>query len=296
VAEVYLQSRLDFLLNTQNQDGGWGYFPGKRSWMEPTTYAILALHGRPGSESPIDRAWGLIRSWQLPDGSHRPGVEVQDGTWVTAHAVTLACVFGTHDQGFHRSVDWLLRVSGSETRLAWRLASYLHLLATDLNPNHQGWPWRDGNSAWIEPTAHTLVALKKASVYVRTSKLRHRVRDGEAMVLNRRCHDGGWNCGSPNTFRYDLPSYPETTAVALLGLQGRPKSDIAGPLAMAQKFHSETKSSLARAWLSIALRLFNEPVPTRTDEAAPRDILLAALEALGHSNGNYRLFDTRAAA
>ena len=55
VGDLYLQSRLDFLRNTQNPDGGWGYFPGKHSWLEPTTYATLALHGTPGADVPLNR-------------------------------------------------------------------------------------------------------------------------------------------------------------------------------------------------------------------------------------------------
>ncbi len=95
---VYLESRLEFLRKTQNQDGGWGYFPGKGSWFEPTTYAMLALQGRPEAEDDLDRAWRLLRSWQLADGSFRPSGQVADGTWVTAHAVTLASVRGVNDR------------------------------------------------------------------------------------------------------------------------------------------------------------------------------------------------------
>src|SRR5579862_4502833 len=54
----YLGSRLDTLRRTQNPDGGWGYFPGKQSWLEPTVYAAFALAGEPGA----DRAWTLLKS------------------------------------------------------------------------------------------------------------------------------------------------------------------------------------------------------------------------------------------
>ena len=67
-------SRLDFLKVCQNRDGGWGYFPGKQSWLEPTVYACLALHG----DAVTDRAWSLIRSWQLPSGAFRPSAAVGD--------------------------------------------------------------------------------------------------------------------------------------------------------------------------------------------------------------------------
>ncbi len=253
---LYLESRLDFLRAAQNSDGGWGYFPGKQSWFEPTTYAMLALDGQKDSESVCDRAWKLVRSWQLPDGSSRPGALVQGGTWVTAQAVTLACVRGVYDDQTRAAVDWLLQVVGEDHSLITRTFSYLHLLKTKLDVSHEGWPWRAGNSSWIEPTAHTLVALKKVAGRYEGAELNHRVREGEALVLSRRCSDGGWNCGNPNTLNFDMPSYPETTGLALLGLQGRSGAELNGPLQVARRFRAETKSSLAKAWLAITLRIY----------------------------------------
>jgi hypothetical protein len=288
---VYLESRLEFLRKTQNQDGGWGYFPGKGSWFEPTTYAMLALHGRRESEGDLDRAWKLLRSWQLADGSFRPSGEVKDGTWVTAHAVTLASVRGVNDASVRSSVDWLLREVGAEHEVPMRVASFFHWIPTKLDVSHEGWPWRSGNASWIEPTAQTLVALKKVASQYRSADVEHRVREGEKLVLSRRCSDGGWNCGNPNVYNFDLPSYPETTGLALLGLQGRNEQELAGALEVARQFRAETKSSLAKAWLQIALRCHGQQVETPAEKAwGSSDIMLAAVQALGHPEGNYRLF------
>lgn len=307
VGDLYLESRLDFLRKTQNSDGGWGYFWGKQSWLEPTTYAMLALHGTPGSDGPLDRSWNLVRSWQTPEGSSRPSDQVQGGTWVTAHVVTLASARGVYDDSVRRSVDWMLSVVGAEHGVLMRAASFMHLLKTKLDVSHEGWPWREGNAAWIEPTAHTLVALKKVAGHYRGRELEHRVREGEAMVLSRRCSDGGWNCGNPNVLDFDLPSYPETTALALLGIQGRSASELDGPLDVARRFREETKSSLAKAWLTIALRCHgqNPSAPLayargsespKGEEKVPGDIMLAGLQALGHPEGNYALLRTGAGA
>jgi hypothetical protein len=295
VGDLYLDSRLDFLRKTQNPDGGWGYFPGKQSWLEPTTYATLALHGTAGSDATFDRSWKLVRSWQTSEGSFRPSGQVQGGTWVTAHVVTLASVRGVYDDSVRRSVDWMLSVVGAEHTLLMRAASFMHLLRTKLDVSHEGWPWREGNAAWIEPTAHTLVALKKVSGKYPGGELEHRVRDGEALVLSRRCSDGGWNCGNPNVLNFDLPSYPETTGLALMGLQGRSAQELDGPLDVAQRFREETKSSLAKAWLTIALRCHGrDPKPPLADARGSEtsDIMLSALEALGHPDGNYGLLRT----
>ncbi len=251
---------------------------------------MLALHGQPDSDTTVDRAWSLLRSWQLKDGSFRPSGQVQEGTWVTAHAVTLASVRGVDDQSVHESVDWLLRVVGAEHDLSMRAASFFHLIQTKLDVSHEGWPWRDGNASWIEPTAHTLLALKKIAPHYRTAEVEHRILEGEKLVLSRRCADGGWNCGNPNVFNYDLPSYPETTGLALLGLCGRNEQKLAGALDVAERFRVETKSSLAKAWLQIALRCHGRELPTPVETPwASSDVMLAAVQALGHPEGNYRL-------
>jgi hypothetical protein len=295
VGGVYLESRLNFLREAQNPDGGWGYFPGKQSWFEPSTYAMLALQGTRGSEESLERGWKLLCTWRTPDGSSRPNGQVQEGTWVTAQAVTLACVRGVNDDHVRKSVDWLLRVSGAESSMAMRTAAFFHLLKTKADVSHQGWPWRDGNASWVEPTVQALIALKKFPKNYRSAEIERRVNEGEALIVSRRCSDGGWNCGNPNVLDYDLPSYPETTALALLGLQGRRKEELAEPLALAARFRAQTRSSLARAWLVIALRCHGIDEQRAGAEASTsNDVMLTALEALGHPEGNYRLLRTGA--
>ena len=54
----------DLLVRGRNADGGWGYFAGKASRLEPTCWALLALAGRPGA--PGDAA--PLRAWPARDG------------------------------------------------------------------------------------------------------------------------------------------------------------------------------------------------------------------------------------
>lgn len=282
----YLQSRLEFLCRVQNADGGWGYFPGKASWLEPTAYAILALHGTPGGSPAIGHAWQLVASWQSPDGSWRPSSLVRHGTWVTALALTLYCVREIYDVHFRKAVDWLLHATGVESTFSMRTASFFHLLSTDVDVNHKAWSWSPGNASWIEPTAHALIALKKVPSQHRTHDYSYRIREGESMILGRRGSDGGWNCGNPNVLKTELPSYPETTALAMLGLQGHQAE---GLVDAGKRFRAQSKSSLANAWLAIALRCYGESPPVEERIRTSPDVMLAALEALGDPEGNYRL-------
>src|SRR5205823_5851488 len=133
--------------------------------------------------------------------------------------------------------------------------------------------------------AHALVALKKVAKARVNVVVQNRIAMGEKMILERRCSDGGWNYGNRKVLGTDLPSYPETTALALLGLSGNPALDLSAPLAVALRQWKGTPSPLARAWLSISLRSHNLPIPA----VEPRpftspDTMLAALEIIA-ANG-----------
>src|SRR5258707_11172830 len=76
------------LAAAQNADGGWAYFPGKQSWLEPTAYALLALAGTPDG-AVFARGWERIRSWELPGGGWRGCAAVDEAHWATSLVVTL---------------------------------------------------------------------------------------------------------------------------------------------------------------------------------------------------------------
>jgi len=157
----------------------------------------------------------------------------------------------------------------------------------EFDPGFGGWPWDPDTSSWIEPTAHALIALKRARTHYRGSGLSERVAEGEHMLLERRCSDGGWNYGNRRVLRQDLPSYPETTALALLALDGNGSLDWQAALARADAMRRETRSRLGRAWLSACLVHFHgsasQPHLADIAPAAPDaspDIVLTSVEAL----------------
>lgn len=271
-----ITAHLEALRRIQNADGGWGYFPGKQSWLEPTAYAALALHGEPAA----DRAWSLIKSWQSPEGSWRPSAEVQIQSWATSLAVTVAHARAEFGDPFHKGVAWLLGSSGVESSLVNRTAAKVGWLEADRDLSLTAWPWKPNTSSWVEPTAHALVALKQASSKANDPKLRERVKIGEAQLMDVRGRDNGWNYGSRAVLGVDLPTYPETTALALIGLQGR--KDVGASLDRAAKMSAEygDRSPLARAWLRVALRLHNVSADLPLGNPL-RDVIVTAVDAIG---------------
>ena len=271
------------LRQTQNADGGWGYFPGKQSWLEPTFYAAVALAGEPEA----DRAWTLLKSWQSADGGWRPSADVEVPTWATSLCVTLAQSRGEFGEPFQKGVAWLLGSAGIEGPLWRRLVLRTHLFGNpDRNLDLKGWPWKPDTASWVEPTAHAIVALQQASLKAPSAKLQERVRIGQAQLLDVRCGDGGWNYGSHAALNVDLVAFPETTGLALIGLQGHP--DLGKSIDLAVRMARETPSPLARAWLTIALRLHDAAVPPSTVEIAPSpETMIAALSIIAEDKAQF---------
>lgn len=269
-----LSIRRAHLLRFQNADGGWGYFPGKASWLEPTAYAVLALH----QEEAGQRALKLLARWQRPDGAWQASAQVKDAYWGTALMLTLYGAIGRQDAAYARGLDWLLQTTGAEGSLPVRIVERFQAKVVEQDDSVRGWPWRPGNSSWVEPTVQALVALKQSP---RAAEFIARIQEGEGYLMDRRCPDGGWNYGNKRVYHTDMVSFPETTALALVGLQGRSDAELKPSLERALAHAKSTKSGMARAWLAIALRLHGVPWKTRLAGLSPgRDISIAALEYL----------------
>jgi len=64
---------------------------------------------------------------------------------------------------------------------------------------------------------------------------------------------------------------------------------------LASKWLQDTPSSMARAWITVALRLHGAAIPEALkplDGPGSPDLMLVALEAIGAPEGNYGLLKT----
>jgi hypothetical protein len=271
MADSYL--RLEFLRRAQNTDGGWGYFPGKESRLESTYYVLKSL--------PLDeKALAFLLALQNPDGGFRAGPTLPGSTWVTALAIPLLAQ-AKQASPLRRAASWLMNTSGADGKLIARLASFIGFHPVDQDPSLQGWPWHPGNNAWVEPTVHSLLALKHLKSYVSDSDLKYRRDQATALLRDRRCQDLGWNYGNKRVLDEVLPSYPETTGIALAGLSAT-RSATAQELQFAQNLLSRPIGSYAKSWITIGLRMNGIAVESNLiPEIHPsRNIALTGLELL----------------
>ena len=251
------------LRDGRNPDGGWGYYPGKASRLEPTCWALLALQ---------DISPAVLESWP-----HQEGLLVERSG-------------GSVNVGFHSVAMIALAVRGARHAAGNdHLAAALeraHGVALPPSQNNrqdnslQGWSWIAETFSWVEPTAWGLLALRRTQASRQPDPAR--LRDAEALLVDRCCLTGGWNYGNSNMLGKELRPYVPTTAVALLALQGRSQAAVARSVDYLDRTATSERSSLALALALVALRAWNRPV-TAVTEALEEQV--STTLALGNQMG-----------
>jgi Prenyltransferase and squalene oxidase repeat len=229
---------LPFLRKAQNADGGWGFHPGSESRTEATCWALLALiELAQGDDSEaIRRGFRFLRAEQLPDGSWPSTPGEQTGCWVTSLASWVLLADPDSPKPVAAGLDWVCKDWPRDGRL-WgrlltRLSSDRHL--SPMNTAYRGWGWTPGTASWVEPTAFALLTLQRCPEELVPRMARQRLALGEAMLRDRMCPGGGWNCGNPRVYGVAGEALVIPTVWALLALRQHPE---------------KTENSLSLAWL-----------------------------------------------
>jgi len=205
-----IQRAQDFLDETQNHDGGWGYRVGNSSVTEPTALAVIVR--------PSQVAWGKGLVWllrtQRDDGGWGMNAQDDASNWLTLWATWALLIAATEDAllAAGRGVEWLLKVPVMRITDPATASDVMGLLGID--PTLSGWPWRPGEASFVEPTALSLLVLAAAGLTDLP-----RLLEGVTYLHDRVCQRGGWNVGNPFMFERPLPPTPHSTALALLALQ-----------------------------------------------------------------------------
>jgi hypothetical protein len=242
---------IDLLLQSRSDDGGFGAAPGQPGNSESTALTLMALRAHPDRAADADRARDWLVQRQRDDGSWALLDGAEDGSWVTPWAIlALRSEGGASFDAAKRGADWLVRREGRRLGLVARVMFRLLPAEerTSLDPQLIGWPWHEGSFSWVEPTSVSVLALKHMRRALADRFPAERVEQGELLLYDRQCDDGGWNYGNRAVLGEELHAYPDVTAIALLALQDRPSERTAkGLKSLEQMLSSDESSGLALA-------------------------------------------------
>lgn len=278
----------EVLLKLQNPDGGWGYYPGRKSCLEPTAWSLIALREGPA----VERGWKLLSSWHRPDGGWRASAQVDESHWATSLVVLLHGLRNDFGPSCRRGVEWLLGQRGVGESLVAKLQRVLsRRKIVDQDVSLTAWPWRAGSAAWVEPTSYAMLALRATGLRIAPAEAKDRLDLGQRMLLERRCKDGGWNYGNRRVLDVNLESFPETTAAALLALHnGLSRAMVEPALNRASAVWERRPTPLAAAMLRTAFRTWGQPFaePPLPRTIPVNEVTTIAFEAIGQENGTWR--------
>ena len=249
---------LERLRALRNADGGWPYYKGKTSRLEPTCWALLALQAAGEKvSSDVLQQWPRRDGWFVDKSSDAVNVAFNG-----LAALTLAALRAPAELSA-ALVSALVASKGAKID-----ASRINRQDNSL----QGWSWTAGTFSWIEPTAWGMLGLKTAVRSPRSRDVTGRLEEAERVLADRVCRDGGWNHGNSNMLGTELPPYQSTSALGLLALGDRRATDAATrTLRYLDQHRMSERSAISLGLTRLALALF--------DRVA--DDVGAALEAEG---------------
>jgi hypothetical protein len=286
--DIRSQQALAFLKTSQNPDGGWGYAAGRNSLVEPTGLCAIALQAR-GAAAEATRGLAFLRSCQRPSGAVGIGPKDQDGGWMAYAALLAFHALGAVEEE-RRLKDWALTFEDASARFS---RDEIKVISERYryDPTIPGWSWTPRTTAWVEPTALFIIALRRVGVPASEK----RVKSGLALILDRRVPSGGWNFGNPFSKSFELEASTMSTALALaaLGAAGfsAGQAAVAAGLRTLKTALADGVSTASLAWSLLALKSF---------PAAAADVPAAAerLARLQADDGGFRgnPFETALAA
>ena len=224
----------------QRPDGGFPVSEEGRSEVEPTAVAAIALRDEPA------RTWLAAR--QRADGGFAELDGRVDGP-TTGALVALAL---DDDRRARRALRYAIERRGLP-------------LPNAADPERRvGWGWTADARSLTEPTARVLLAVNAVTPADRRTRA-----EAVGLLAERQCNDGGWNFGNASVYDVDLRGYAQTTAFALIALQGERAAMVGPGLAFLRARWRDEPGGLTAAQALIAFRLHG----ATADAAAVRDAL-----------------------
>jgi hypothetical protein len=188
-----------------------GYVPNQSPATEPTAMAALALISA-GRQKQAVPALDFLAACQGESGA--VGIrqnEPQPG-WPTSLALLAwraadeASGRDAHSTPRRRAVDWILEARGTAMPASPEMGHNTQLVA---------WSWADKTHSWIEPTAVSVLALKRSGLGTHA-----RVREAVTLLWDRLLPAGGCNYGNTVVLGQTLRPHVQPTGLAMLALAG----------------------------------------------------------------------------
>ena len=170
---------------------------------------------KPSNEEPLSH-----RNGQLEDGSWAAASGQQEGCWVTSLACWALLGQEQYRTSLRNGLLWLDNDRPLDSGFWWRLVRRLidRKRINTQNASLSGWSWTPRTASWVEPTSYALI-VQQAQTGAVTADWRRRCELAEAMLYDRMCPQGGWNCGNPVV--YGVAGQPQVgpTVWALIALR-----------------------------------------------------------------------------
>jgi hypothetical protein len=175
------------------------------------------------------------------------------GSWIAS--LTCSALAADPESAKHvaAGLKWLCddfpRDSSPWRRFVRRIRNESHLVKQ--NDSYRGWGWTPKTSSWVEPTAFALTALSDARLPENAAL---RCELAVALLYDRMCPSGGWNCGNPSVYGVDGEALVLPTCWALLALRkAQEKPGRALSLAWLQKKIAKIESAASLALARMTL-------------------------------------------
>jgi hypothetical protein len=191
-------------------NGGFAELPKNMYRVDSTAWAVIALTLAGASdENVVAAARARLAASQLQDGRVSISEEHPSAFWPTALAVLAWQRSAAQRKAHALATSFLLNTAGKPSKKTPEGP-----IADDFTI--QAWPWIENASAWVEPTALAVIALRTAG-----HETHPRAREAVRMLMDRQLPHGGWNYG--NTVVYGSELYPQigSTGIALAALAGQ---------------------------------------------------------------------------
>jgi hypothetical protein len=265
------------LARRQLRSGGWSYLGSSQVSIEATSLGALALIGV--DQQKCVRALTCLFDSQLSNGGWPAFLPDAEASWTTSLAIATLSVLSDSADARDRAVNWAVTDKGREGDWFWRYKFKIDS-AVRFRPELYGWPWIAGACSWVIPTGLMMVALKQFVYCKPRPEVTARLRLGAQMLLDRSCPDGGWNAGNSVVYGVPLPAHVESTAIALLGLQGEPDHPmIRAGLQWLEKTSASEQGISSLSWTVLCLAAYG-----RTFSAVQGRIETALKIACEHLN------------